>query len=103
MPLGIVHARPLVAYDRRTGGHRALATAPKARLTFHPAVFIADGARPMMIDEIRRGGDDLILAIKAEVDRRTERGQFVLAGSTRFLSTPSLSESLAGRAGILEV
>lgn len=68
-----------------------------------PAVFIADGARPMMIDEIQRGGDELILAIKAEVDRKTERGQFVLAGSTRFLSTPSLSESLAGRAGILEV
>nr|WP_260407976.1 ATP-binding protein [Planomonospora venezuelensis] len=69
-----------------------------------PAAFIADGSsRPMMIDEIQRGGDDLILAIKAEVDRKAERGQFVLAGSTRFLSTPSLSESLAGRAGILEV
>ncbi|WP_449063472.1 ATP-binding protein [Planomonospora algeriensis] len=68
-----------------------------------PVTFIADGSRPMMIDEIQRGGDDLILAIKAEVDRENGRGQFVLAGSTRFLSTPSLSESLAGRAGILEV
>ncbi|MFF4991047.1 ATP-binding protein [Streptosporangium saharense] len=57
----------------------------------------------MMIDEIQRGGDDLVLAIKAEVDQKSDRGQFVLAGSTRFLSTPSLSESLAGRAGILEV
>ena len=68
-----------------------------------PAVFIAGGARPMMIDEIQRGGDDLVLAIKAAVDEIPARGQFVLAGSTRFLSTPSLSESLAGRAGILEV
>ncbi|WP_203982060.1 ATP-binding protein [Sphaerisporangium rufum] len=68
-----------------------------------PVAFIAGGARPMMIDEIQRGGDDLILAIKAAVDRQGGRGQFVLAGSTRFLSTPSLSESLAGRAGILEV
>lgn len=68
-----------------------------------PGVFIEDGARPMMIDEIQRGGDDLVLAIKAAVDSDPARGQFILAGSTRFLSTPSLSESLAGRAGILEV
>jgi predicted AAA+ superfamily ATPase len=68
-----------------------------------PVAFIEDGPQPMMIDEVQRGGDDLVLAIKAAVDRTTDRGQFVLAGSTRFLSTPSLSESLAGRAGILEV
>ncbi len=68
-----------------------------------PVVFIADGPRPMMVDEIQRGGDDLVLAIKAAVDSDPARGQFILAGSTRFLSTPSISESLAGRAGILEV
>ena len=68
-----------------------------------PAVFIANDPRLMMIDEIQRGGDDLVLAIKSVVDEDPARGQFVLAGSTRFLSTPSLSESLAGRAGILEV
>jgi uncharacterized protein len=68
-----------------------------------PEAFVADGPRPMMIDEIRRGGDDLVLAIKAVVDRSPSRGQFVLAGSTRFLATPSLSESLAGRASIIEV
>ncbi|MFI7125711.1 ATP-binding protein [Nonomuraea sp. NPDC050153] len=68
-----------------------------------PEVFVSDGPRPMMIDEIQRGGDDLVLAIKASVDRSLGRGQFVLAGSTRFLATPSLSESLAGRAGIIEV
>lgn len=68
-----------------------------------PAVFIADGARPVMIDEIQRGRDDLVLAIKAAVDENPSRGQFVLAGSTRFLSTPSLSESLAGRAAIIEI
>lgn len=68
-----------------------------------PAVFIADGATPMMIDEVQRGGDDLVLAIKRAADRSGDRGQFILAGSTRFLATPSLSESLAGRAGVLEV
>lgn len=68
-----------------------------------PAVFITDGSPPMMIDEVQRGGDDLVLAIKAAVDKSQAKGQFVLAGSTRFLSDPSLSESLAGRAGIVEI
>ncbi|MFC5831703.1 ATP-binding protein [Nonomuraea insulae] len=68
-----------------------------------PEAFVADGPKPMMIDGIQRGGDDLVLAIKEVVDRSPTRGQFVLAGSTRFLATPSLSESLVGRAGILEV
>lgn len=77
------------------GGLRAAAHAD-------PTVFV-DGRKPLMIDEIQRGGNDLVLAIKATVDRHTDRGQFVLAGSTRFLATPSLSESLAGRAGIVEI
>jgi predicted AAA+ superfamily ATPase len=68
-----------------------------------PEVFVANDSKPMLIDEIQRGGDDLVLAIKAMVDRSSSRGQFVLAGSTRFLATPSLSESPAGRAGVLEV
>lgn len=68
-----------------------------------PAAFIAGGVQPMMIDEVQRGGNDLVLAIKSSVDRDMGRGQFVLAGSTRFLGDPSLSESLAGRAGILEI
>lgn len=68
-----------------------------------PTVFVAGGSRPMLINEIQRGGDELVLAIKTAVDRNPSKGQFVLAGSTRFLSTPSLTESLAGRAGILEV
>ncbi|GAB2478870.1 ATP-binding protein [Streptosporangium sandarakinum] len=88
----------------RGGTYLTLDDGPlRAAAQADPSAFITDGSRPMMIDEIQRGGDDLILAIKAEVDRNPERGQFVLAGSTRFLSTPSLSESLAGRAGILEV
>lgn len=68
-----------------------------------PDVFVADGDGPIMIDEVQRGGDELVFAIKRAVDGSNRRGQFVLAGSTRFLSTPSLSESLAGRAAILEV
>lgn len=68
-----------------------------------PHRFVEQGDSPMVIDEVQRGGNDLILAIKTVVDDRNDRGQFVLAGSTRFLSVPQLAESLAGRAEILDL
>ena len=62
-----------------------------------PAGFVhSDG--PLLIDEIQRGGDPLVLAIKSRVDRDNRPGRYVLAGSTRFLTEPRLSESRAGRA-----
>lgn len=63
--------------------------------------FSAHGERPMIIDEIQRGGDQLLLAIKHVLDQSNDRGQFILSGSTRFLSVPNLSESLAGRMGFV--
>ncbi len=68
-----------------------------------PHGFVEQGSSPMAIDEVQRGGNDVVLAVKSTVDRRKDRGQFVLAGSTRFLSVPQLSESLAGRAEILDL
>jgi predicted AAA+ superfamily ATPase len=68
-----------------------------------PRAFVEFGERPRIIDEVQRGGDQLVLAIKYEVDRDNSRGQFVLSGSTRFLTVPTLSESLAGRAGFVDV
>jgi predicted AAA+ superfamily ATPase len=59
--------------------------------------------RPMVIDEVQRGGDDLLLAIKAEVDRDPRPGRFLLTGSTRFLTVPDLSESLAGRVELIDL
>lgn len=44
-----------------------------------------------------------MLAIKATVDADRARGQFLLAGSTRFLAEPRLSESLAGRARFVDL
>jgi uncharacterized protein len=75
----------------------------RAAVSADPAGFIDHGARPMVIDEVQRGGDALVLAVKSAVDRQSDRGQFVLAGSTRFLSVPQLSESLAGRAEFLDL
>ena len=68
-----------------------------------PLAYVAQGARPTMIDEVQRGGDDLVLAVKAQTDRDTTTGQFILAGSTRFLTAPTLSESLAGRAAVIDL
>lgn len=68
-----------------------------------PTAFARYGDRPVIIDEIQRGGDPLVLAIKYLVDRDNSRGQFILAGSTRFLTVPTLSESLAGRAALIDL
>ncbi len=68
-----------------------------------PAGFVALGGRPLVIDEVQRGGEPLVRAIKAQVDGDTTSGQFVLTGSSNFLTVPTISESLAGRAGFVEV
>ncbi len=75
----------------------------RAAARLDPHGFVEQGSSPMAIDEVQRGGNDVVLAVKSIVDRRNDRGQFVLAGSTRFLSVPQLSESLAGRAEILDL
>jgi predicted AAA+ superfamily ATPase len=68
-----------------------------------PAGFVALGERPLVIDEVQRSGEALVRAIKATVDRDPRRGQFVLTGSSNFLTVPTIAESLAGRAGFVEV
>ncbi|MFE3541805.1 ATP-binding protein [Nocardia sp. NPDC059177] len=68
-----------------------------------PITYVDNGDRPLIIDEVQRGGEPLILAIKRRVDRNRAPGQFVLSGSTRFLTVPTLSESLAGRAAFVDL
>ncbi len=61
------------------------------------------GARePIVIDEFQRV-PEILLATKALVDRNRRPGRVILTGSTRFMSLPQLSETLAGRAAILEL
>jgi len=68
-----------------------------------PASFARLGEFPRAFDEIQRGGDPLVRAIKAVVDDETRPGQFLLNGSADFLTVPSISESLAGRAAFVEL
>lgn len=68
-----------------------------------PTGFVSEADYPLLIDEVQRGGDPLILAIKQRMDRNRRKGQFVLAGSTRFVTEPRLSESLAGRVRFVDL
>ncbi len=77
--------------------------AERAAVRADPSGYLAAMPRPLFVDEVQRGGNDLVLAIKAAVDHEQRRGAFVLSGSTRFLTVPNLSESLAGRAALVEL
>ena len=57
-------------------------------------------ASPITLDEVQRA-PDLLLAIKREVDRKRQRGRFVLTGSANLLLMSRISETLAGRASYL--
>jgi hypothetical protein len=58
---------------------------------------------PLVIDEIQRAGDPLVIAIKRAVDLDPTPGRFLITGSTNFLTVPTISESLAGRLAIIEL
>jgi len=69
-----------------------------------PIGFAGAGAEPRLIDEVQRAGDPLGAGDQGRRWTRPPRtGRYVLAGSTRFLATPSLSESLAGRGAVVDV
>jgi hypothetical protein len=68
-----------------------------------PRGYLQGLPRPLFVDEVQRAGDSFVLAVKAEVDRHPHPGSFILSGSTRFLTVPTLSESLAGRAALVDL
>lgn len=68
-----------------------------------PRSFIEIRDRPVIIDEVQRGGDALVREIKIAVDADPSPGGFLLTGSANFLTVPHLSESLAGRASFVDL
>jgi uncharacterized protein len=68
-----------------------------------PATFLANFDKPVAIDEFQRAGSAFILAIKAAVDRKKDKGRYLLLGSTNFLTVPKLAESLTGRVRIVRM
>ncbi len=66
------------------------------------ALFFQDNKPPLLIDEIQYA-PDLFMRIKHIVDRSDEKGAIVLTGSQTYRLMQGVSESLAGRIGILEM
>lgn len=68
-----------------------------------PRAFVEQaGHDTMVIDEIQRA-PELLLAIKASIDRDRRPGRFILTGSSNLLSLSRTPDSLAGRAVTVEL
>ena len=67
-----------------------------------PKGFIEHCDKPIVIDEIQRV-PILLVAIKEFVDKNRTNGQFVLTGSANLKGFKDISDSLAGRIGIVEL
>jgi predicted AAA+ superfamily ATPase len=65
-----------------------------------PAGFLATRGRCTVIDEIQRA-PELLLAIKARVDRDATPGQFLITGSANLRRIPTVSDALPGRVDYL--
>ena len=67
-----------------------------------PLGFAADLPERVILDEVQRA-PSLFRSLKTEIDRRRVPGRFLMAGSTRVLLLPRLSDSLAGRLRIVRL
>lgn len=68
-----------------------------------PNTFLAQHPPPLVIDEVQYA-PGVFRHVKVDVDaHRDEVGRFVLTGSQKFLLMKSVSDSLAGRAVVLEL
>ena len=65
-----------------------------------PRAFLAEYCSGAVIDEVQNV-PELFSYLQAEVDREPRPGRFVLTGSQHFALAQGLSDSLAGRVGIL--
>ncbi|MBO4311381.1 MAG: AAA family ATPase, partial [Desulfovibrionaceae bacterium] len=67
-----------------------------------PALFLQRYRPPLLIDEIQYA-PQLFPYIKAAADEQRQNGMFWLTGSQQFQLMKNISESLAGRVGILHL
>lgn len=65
-----------------------------------PVAFVERFAGPVILDEIQRA-PELLLPIKAAVDRDRRPGRFLLTGSANVLFVPAVADALAGRMEVL--
>lgn len=67
-----------------------------------PELFLSNREPPLILDEIQYA-PELVPAIKRRVDKNKRVGQYLITGSQQWEVMRSLSESLAGRAVILNL
>jgi predicted AAA+ superfamily ATPase len=67
-----------------------------------PDIFLANHRRPLVLDEIQYA-PELVPAIKRHIDQGRSPGQYILTGSQQWAVMKSISESLAGRAVIVDL
>ncbi|MFM8898758.1 MAG: ATP-binding protein [Burkholderiales bacterium] len=67
-----------------------------------PRGFLAAYPAPVILDEAQRA-PDLLSYIQTQVDARARLGQYVLSGSQQFSLLAGVTQSLAGRASLIEL
>ena len=67
-----------------------------------PRLFLENHKPPLIIDEIQHA-PNLLSYIKLDVDKTDKKGQYWLTGSQQFHMMKNISESLAGRVGIVDL
>lgn len=67
-----------------------------------PILFLKKNRPPLLLDEIQYV-PDLFPYLKMQVDRNRKDGDYLMTGSQAFVLMKNVSESLAGRVGILEL
>jgi uncharacterized protein len=92
--------------QRLSTGERTYVTLDDPRVrslaTDDPGLFLQRFRPPVLIDEIQYA-PDLLAFIKMEVDREHKPGMFWLTGSQQFHLMKGVSESLAGRVGVVNL
>lgn len=67
-----------------------------------PGLFFKNNKPPIILDEVQNISE-LFPYIKVECDKTDDKGKFCLTGSQQYHLMKNVSESLAGRVGILEL
>jgi hypothetical protein len=93
-------AEEIVSADRPARSINLDTQAPREAAKTDPEGFVAGLERPVLIDEVQRGGPDLLLAIKSAVDKDRAPGQFFLTGSANVLANRKVLDALTGRVQI---
>ena len=93
-------ARSLASSSHRAAYYTLDDADVRSAASSDPAAFVAGLEGPVVLDEIQRA-PELLLTIKAAVDRDRSPGRFLVTGSAQLMALPRLADTLAGRIEVL--